>query len=89
MASYRQLSRVARLVDGLLDLNDLSDAEIDRLLECADDEEELRKAAAGMAARRPRRALGETAEPEIGGESPRLISDILRQSFRVLRGGRP
>ena len=45
MASYTELSRVARIVDGLLDLDRISDAELDFLLENAEDEERLLRAA--------------------------------------------
>lgn len=91
MASYRELSRVARLVDGIVDIDALTDEQVDALLEAADDERELVILAQSFAAAAPGGAVagdGQSSDPDFGGEQPQLISEILRRSFKVLRGGR-
>lgn len=88
MASYTQLSRVARIVDGLLDLDRISDAELDFLLENADDEERLLRAARTILGESSEHVGGSTSQPAMGGEKPDLIAGIFRRGFRVLRGGK-
>lgn len=88
MASYTELSRVARIVDGLLDLDRISDAELDFLLENAEDEEQLVRAARVVLGESTGDVRGSTSRPEMGGEKPDLIAGILRRGFRVLRGGK-
>ena len=90
MASYRQLSRVARLVDGVLDLDLLTDEEVDTLLECADDEALLMETASELASGPllGRDGVERSHEPSIGGEEPHLIGSLLHRGFRVLRGGK-
>ncbi|MEM6702722.1 MAG: hypothetical protein AAF690_08470 [Acidobacteriota bacterium] len=79
---------MARIVDGLLDLDRISDAELDFLLENAEDEEQLVRAARAILGENPDHVGGSTMQPAIGGEKPDLIAGIFRRGFRVLRGGK-
>ena len=88
MASYTQLSRVARIVHGLLDLDKITDDELDLLLDCADDEEELLEVARQILEGSDRDLRGTTEEPALGGEQPDLVTNVFRRGFRLLRGGK-
>ena len=89
MASYRELSRVARLVDGLIDIDLITDDELDSLLECADDESELMAVARQIAGtNRFDSSVEKPSRDRIGGEEPQLLSGILRRGFQVFRGGK-
>ena len=85
LASYRELSRVARIVDGIVDIDALTDEQVDALLECSDDEEELVALARGFSGQA---APGERPEPAMAGEEPHMLAEMFRRGFKVLRGGR-